>query len=193
MLSRLATFNRPSLQIPRMERPLGMAAFARQSRLAHALTVLGALVICLLAYFGTVVAVYGDPSVVATEAAVTAQRVGGLAAGVAVWGYFALAFVRGYGGPVLNAVVYPIVIAVVAPFPARWVLFGPDLAGLADRFIGLFVFEPLLTTALIVVAGLGVFVTILSVWAALIGEDAREDWERTHLPADFYDEFVDVS
>lgn len=176
-----------------MNRPTGLDPFVTQSRLEHALTVVGAVAICLLAYFGAVVAVYGELSILALEANVTAQRVGGVAAGVAVWGYFGIAFVRGYGGPVLNSLPYPLVIVLVTPFLARWALFGPDVPGLISRFVGLFVLEPLVTAAIVVAPGLSLFVTILTIWASTIGEDARKAWEREHLTAAFYEEFVDVS
>ncbi len=175
-----------------MQRPLGLAPFDNQTRLEHALTVCGGVAVCLLAYFATVWVVYGDLSVVALEEAVTPQRVGGVAAAVAVWAYFGVAFIKGYGGPVLNTIVYPLPIAVLGPFPARWLLFGPDLSGLQSRFVGLFIFEPVLTTGLLAFVGLSVFSTILMVWAAVIGDDAREQWEREQLTAEFYEEFVDV-
>ena len=175
-----------------MNRPLGLDPFVTQSRLAHALTVMGGVVVCLLAYFVAVAAVYGDLSVLALEANVDAQRVGGMAAGVATWTYFAAAFVRGYGGPVLNSLPYPLAIVVLAPFPARWALFGPDVSGLISRFVGLFVFEPIVTTALVVVPGLGVFVLILTAWASFIGEETRKQWEQRHLTPAFYEAFVDV-
>jgi hypothetical protein len=173
-----------------MERPLALVAFDGQRPLEHALTVVGALAVFWLGYFGAVAAVYGDVSVLATEASISQQRVGGVVGSVLVWTYFGLAFVRGSGGPVLNAVVYPLAIVVFAPFLARWALFGPDLAGLADRFIGLFVFEPLVTVVLAVVPGLGAFVAVLSVWAATISEGERREWERRTLPESFYEEFV---
>jgi hypothetical protein len=173
-----------------MERPLALASFDHQRPFEHALTVAGALAVFWVGYFGVVAAVYGDVSVLASEANVSPQRVGGVVGAVCVWTYFGLAFVRGSGGPVLNAVVYPLATVVVAPFIARWALFGPDLAGLADRFIGLFVFEPLVTVIITVVPGLGAFVVVLSIWAATIGEGERREWERRTLPEAFYEEFV---
>lgn len=175
-----------------MNRPLGFDPFATQSRRVHALTVLGGIAVCLLAYFGAVAAVYGDLTVLALESNIGAQRVGGAAAGVAVWTYFSLAFVRGYGGPVLNVLPYPIAIVVLAPFPARWLLFGPDVSGLRSRFVGFFVFEPLITTAVAVLPGLAACTVVLTVWASLIGDETRERWERRHLTSEFYDAFVDV-
>lgn len=175
-----------------MERPLGAAPFATQSRRQHALTVIGGVLVCWLAYFGAVALVYDSLSVLALETAIEPQRVGTTAAGIAVWGYFGLAFVRGYGGPVLNAIPYPLAILTLAPFPARWLLFGPDVSGLISRFVGWFVIEPMITVAHGVLPGFGLFVLILTVWASVIGEDARENWERTHLSRAFYDEFVDV-
>ncbi|UTF54399.1 hypothetical protein [Natronosalvus rutilus] len=175
-----------------MNRPLGLDPFATQSRRAHALTVLGGIAVCLLAYFGAVAAVYGDLSVLTLESNIGAQRVGGAVAGVAVWTYFSLAFVRGYGGPVLNVLPYPVAVVVLAPFPARWLLFGPDVSGLRSRFVGFFVFEPLITTGIAVLPGLAACTVVLTAWASLIGDEARERWERRHLTREFYDAFVDV-
>ncbi|GAB7018174.1 hypothetical protein [Halostagnicola bangensis] len=174
-----------------MNRPLGLESFTTQSRLQHALTVAGAVVVFWIGYFGGVWAVYGDPSVVALETNITEQRVGAIAGSIAVWTYLSLAFVRGYGGPVLNTLAYPLVIVIVAPFPARWVLFGPDISGLVDRFVGLFVFEPLVTTVIVAVPGLGACLIVLTVWASVLEDEHRHQWQREHLSAEFYDEFVD--
>ncbi|AGB36630.1 hypothetical protein [Natronococcus occultus] len=174
-----------------MERPLGLASFVHQRRLEHALTVVGAVIVFWLAYFGAVGAVYGELSVLAPATSVDQQRVGGVAGSIAVWTYFGIAFIRGYGGPVLNAVAYPLAIVLLAPFLGRWLLFGPDLAGLTARFVGVFVLEPLLTAALIVFPGLGAFVTVLAVWAAVLDDTDRRAWERRHLPEAFREAFVD--
>lgn len=173
-----------------MERPLGLASFVQQSRLEHALTVAGAVAVFWFAYFGAVGAVYGELSVLAPATSVEHQRVGGIVGSIAAWTYFGIAFVRGYGGPVLNALAYPLPIVLLAPFLGRWLLFGPDPAGLADRFVGVFVLEPLVTAALIVLPGLGAFVTVLTAWAAVLDDEDRRAWERRHLPAAFHDEFV---
>lgn len=176
-----------------MERPLALAGFESQSASAHVVTVLGGIVVFLLGYFGAVAAVYGDVSVLALEANIGAQRVGGVAGAVLAWAYFALAFVRGYGSPIGNAVVYPLVIVVVAPFLARWAVFGPDVLGLIDRFVGLFLLEPLVTTAIVVLPGLATGTTVLFLWATLLSDERRREWERTHLPAAFLEAFVDDS
>lgn len=173
-----------------MERPLGLASFDRQPRSVHALTVAVAVVVFWLGYFGSVAAVYGDVSVLAPETSIAQQRVGGIAGSVLVWTYFALAFIRGYGGPVLDAVVYPFAIVAFAPFAGRWLLFGPDVPGLFSRFVGLVVVEPLVTTLIAVVPGIGTFVVVLSIWGAAIDDADRRDWERRHLPAEFYAAFV---
>lgn len=173
-----------------MQRPLGLASFDHQSRLIHVLTALGGVVVFWLAYAGAVVAVYGDLSVVGPETAIGEQRVGALAGGVAVWTYFGLAFVRAKGGPVLDALVYPFAIVAGVSHGGRWLLFGFDAGDAFDRFIGILVFEPLLTTAVAVIPGLGAFVTILTIWAWLIGEEDRREWERCHLTEAFYREYV---
>lgn len=173
-----------------MERPLGLASFDEQSQLAHVLTVVVAVGVFCLGYFGAVVAVYGDLSVLALETSIEQQRVGGVVGSICVWAYFALAFVRGYGGPVLNAVAYPIVIVLLTPFAGRWLLFGPDLGGLADRFVGLLVVEPLITTVIVIVPGFGTFLTLLALWGSITDESERREWERRHLSDEFYEEFV---
>lgn len=175
-----------------MDRPLSLDPFASQTRLQHLATVVGGILVCLLAYFGAVWLVYGDLAVVAVEANVGEQRVGGIAAGVTVWAYFGLAFVRGYGGPVLNTLLYPFLIALVAPHPARWILFGPDVSGLRERFVGLFVVEPVITAGLIVLPGFGIYTAILIVWAGFLDEEGRNAWAKEHLTPAFYDAFFDV-
>ncbi len=174
-----------------MNRPLGLASFTTQSRLQHAVTVVGALVVFWIGYFGGLWAVYGDISAVALETSITEQRVGGITGSIAVWTYFSIAFVRGYGGPVLNTLAYPLAIVIIAPLLARWALFGPDVSGLVDRFIGVFVFEPLITTVIVAVPGLGACMTVLTVWATVLEDARRHEWEREHLSEAFYDEFVD--
>ncbi|MFC4436727.1 MULTISPECIES: hypothetical protein [Natrialbaceae] len=173
-----------------MERPLGLASFDDRSRFAHALTVAVAVVVFWFGYFGAVAAAYGDLSVLAPETSIEQQRVGGVVGSVCVWTYFALAFVRGYGGPALNALAYPLVIVLLAPFVGRWALFGPDFPGLTARFVGLLVVEPLLTTVLVIVPGIGSFVTLLALWASMTDESDRRAWERRHLSDEFHEEFV---
>lgn len=173
-----------------MNVPLGLAAFDHQSRLAHALTVVVGLLVFLVGYFGAVAAVYGDVSALGLETSVAQQRVGGAVGGILLWSYFALAFVRGYGGPALDAAAYPLAIAAVSPHVARWALFGIDPGAVVSRFVGLFVLEPLATTLLTVVPGASAFALWLALWAATVDEADRREWERYHLPDAFYEEFV---
>lgn len=175
-----------------MGRPSSLDAFASQTRVQHLATVVGGMLVCLVAYFGAVAAVHGDLSLLANESNVTAQRTGGVVAGVAVWGYFAVAFVRGYGGPVLNTLPYPLFITLLVPFPARWTLFGPDLPGLWSRFVGLFVVEPLITALLVAVPGLTTYALILGLWASRLDEADRAAWEERHLTGRFRAKYVDV-
>lgn len=174
-----------------MERPRGLDGFANQSRVAHLATVVGGIIVCLVCYFGAVYLVYADVSILASEAEIAPQRIGGVAAGIGVWTYFGLAFVRGYGGPMLNTIPYPVFITLVTPFPARWALFGPDFVGLRDRFVGLLIVEPMVTALLVVVPGFGVYVTILALWAWRIDEETRREWMETHLTPRFYDAYAD--
>lgn len=85
---------------------------------------------------------------------------------------------------------YPLAIVLLAPFAGRWSLFGPDVPGLTVRFVGLLVVEPLLTTVIVIVPGVGTFVTLLALWASMTDESDRRAWERRHLSDEFYEEFV---
>ena len=174
-----------------MDRPLSLEPFADQSRYQHLATVSGGIVVCLVAYFVAVFLVYSDLTILANETAITPQRVGGLVGGLAVWGYYALAFIRGYGSPVLNSTLYPLLTTLVAPFPARWILFGPDLTGLRSRFVGLWVVEPLITAVIVIMPSVGLYVTILTIWAWLLDDESREQWEQTKLTPAFYEAFVE--
>ncbi|MFU8869449.1 hypothetical protein, partial [Natronococcus sp.] len=133
-----------------MERPPALDGFADQHPLEHAATVVAALGVFWIGYFGAVVVGYGDVSILAVETHITAQRVGGMAGSILVWTFFGFAFVRGSGGPLLNAVVYPLAIVAFAPFVGRWALFGIDTGAVVSRFVGLFVLEPFFTLALAV-------------------------------------------
>ncbi len=173
-----------------MDRPPALDGFADQRPLEHAATVAVALVVFWAGYFGAVAVGYGDLSVLAGETNISAQRVGGMAGSILVWTYFGLAFVRGSGGPLLNAVVYPLAIVALAPFASRWALFGVDTGAFVSRFVGVFVLEPLVTFAVAVVPGIGAFVTLLAIWGASIDDDERRAWEDRHLSEPFYEAFV---
>ena len=179
-----------------MEVPVGLAAFARQSRTAHITTVcLGAMLFAGV-YLGTAIVAYGSVSSLQTGPDAFVPRLtAGVAATVCCFSFFALAFIRGYGGPVLNPVIYPIVIAATVPTATRWLLLGPELAEFRRRLLlpplsvllelGLYVFGTL-------IAGISAFGLILLVWSSyLLTEDEITAWEHTHLPDSFRSEFVD--
>ncbi len=160
--------------------------FAGRTRRDQALTVFGGVLACLVGYVGAVALVYGDPSVLAADGR-NPRRIAAAGASVACWGYYALAFVRARGGPVLDVLVYPLVTVGVAPTLLRLVAFGVDAAML---FPGLSL-EPLVLAALAVVPGVGWFCVILAVWSSRLDERERREWERRHLTPAFREQFVD--
>lgn len=159
--------------------------FAGRSRPDQAVTVAGGAVACLVGYLGVALAV-GDLSALADGGG--SRRLAAAGAGVACWGYYGLAFVRARGGPVLDAVLYPLVTVGVVPRLYRWVAFGPDAGGLLAWSLSL---EPLVLTAYAVVPGLGAFVAVLAVWGARLDEDERRAWERRHLTPAFREAFLE--
>lgn len=175
-----------------MQRPLGLAPFRNQTRAGHVAVVVIAAVACAVAYLGGAVALFG---LGALDHGVdrTARRVAGVVASIACWSVFAAAFTRGKGGPVLNAVVYPILTVGIVPLLLRWAIFGPNWAGLRERF-GFILFRPglLVDAAALILPGLLAFASILSVWGALKGDEEVRRWQRTHLDPEFYEEFVEV-
>lgn len=174
-----------------MEVPLGLAPFARQSRLEHALVVVAGAVAFAAGYLGGAALVFGTDAL-AHGGDRTPLRVAGAAGSIACWGVYGLAFVRGKGGPVLNATAYPLATATLAPTALRWTLFGPNPAALRERF-GFFLFNPglFVDAAALVVPGISAFVTVLSVWGATLDEAEIEAWQRRHLRPAFYAAFVE--
>ncbi len=176
-----------------MNRPLGLAPFAGESRLDCGLVAAGGVVAFAAGYLATALLI-GGLGVLDHGGDRTARRLAGAGGSVLCWSYFALAFTRARGGPVLNAVVYPVATAVLAPFALRWALFGPDWAGLRDR-VGFFLFRPdlLLDAAALLVPGALTFLSLLSAWGATLSDDEIDAWQREHLREEFYDAFVEAS
>jgi hypothetical protein len=174
-----------------MNVPLGLAPFADQSRTEHALVVAGGAVACLVGYVGAAAAFFGLAALGHGEPA-GPQRVAGAFASLACWGFYALAFVRGKGGPVTDVLAYPVATVTAVPFAFRWAAFGPAWDALADRF-GFFLFQPALfvDAAAHVVPGLVLCAGVLTAWASLLGEEAVADWQREHLSEPFREAFVD--
>ncbi|MGZ0746828.1 hypothetical protein [Haloparvum sp. AD34] len=175
-----------------MDRPLGLASFRKQTRGEHVAVVLLAGIACAVAYVGAAVLLFG---LGALDHGVdrTARRIAGAFASIACWSVFAVAFTRGTGGPVLNAVVYPVFTVGLVPLLVRWAVFGPNLAGIRRRFeFALFRPGLLVDAAALLAPGLLAFASILSIWGALQGDEAIQRWQREHLDPEFYDRFVDV-
>lgn len=174
-----------------MDRPLGLASFRKQTRAEHLAVVLLAAIACAVAYVVAAVLLFG---LGALDHGVdrTARRVAGAVASIACWSVFAVAFTRGKGGPVLNAVVYPAFTVGVVPLLVRWTVFGPNLAGIRRRFeFALFRPGLLVDAAALLGPGLLAFASILSVWGALRNEEEIRRWQREHLDPEFHDRFVE--
>ena len=174
-----------------MNVPLGLAPFAGQSRGEHALVLAGGALACLVGSAGAAAAGCGLAAL-GHGAPVGPQRIAGVFASLACWGFYALAFVRGKGGPVTDVLAYPLATVTVVPFAFRWAVFGPAWDALADRF-GFFLFQPALfvDAAAHVVPGVVLCAGILTAWASLLGEEAVDAWQREHLSEPFREAFVE--
>lgn len=174
-----------------MEVPLGFAPFADETRRNLAVVAVGGVVAFLFGYVGSAVVFFGFDAL-AHGADRTPLRVAGAFGSLACWSFYAVAFIRGRGGPVLDTVGFPLATVTLAPFAFRWLVFGPNWMGLRER-IGFFLFRPdlILDAASLLVPGLLFFVSVLTVWATLLGKEEIADWQRTHLDEEFYREFVD--
>lgn len=171
--------------------PLGFAPFANETRRTVAVVFLGGIAAFLFGYVGSAVVFFGFDAL-AHGADRTPIRIAGVFGSIACWGFYAIAFIRARGGPVLDAAVFPVVTATITPFAFRWLAFGPNWTGLRERF-GFFLFRPdLLLDALTLLApGTVFFATVMTVWASLLDEREIEEWKRTHLDAAFYEEFAE--
>lgn len=176
-----------------MALPLGLEPFVDQSRTEHALVVCGGALACLVGYAGAA-AVFLGLGALDHGAPDGPRRIASVFASLACWGYYAGAFTRGKGGPVTDAVAYPLATVVVVPFAFRWTVFGPNWAGIRER-VDLFFFEPALfvDAAALVVPGLAFAAALLTAWASLLGEDGVRAWTRRHLSAEFRTAFVEES
>lgn len=174
-----------------MNVPLGLTPFAGQSRSEHALVLVGGAIACLVGYVGAAAAFFGLAALGHGEPA-GPQRVAGVFASLACWGFYALAFVRGKGGPVTDVLAYPLATVTAVPFAFRWVAFGPAWDALAERF-GFFLFRPALfvDAAAHVLPGLVLCAGVLTAWASLLGEEAVAAWQREHLSEPFREAFVE--
>ncbi len=173
-----------------METP-ALTGFVGQRRLDHALVIGAGLLAFWAGYFGAAVAFFGGTAALAPGTEVAgARRWAGVVGAMACWGWFSLAFVLAKGGPVLNATLYPVLTAGLAPIVGRWLVFGPAPGELRTGLLD-FSLSPLVDALLILLFGGSFFVTLLTLWASALGEEERVEWERTNLPDEFYDEFVE--
>ena len=174
-----------------MALPIGLAPFANQSRASHAGVLVGGALAYLLGYVGAAVFVF-ELSALDHGAPDGPQRVASAGASLACWGFYAAAFVRGKGGPVTDAFVYPVVTVALAPTAFRWVAFGPAWNAFRDR-IALFFFRPglFVDAAALILPGIVFAAGLLTLWASLIDEHAIEAWQREHLSTAFRQEFID--
>lgn len=173
-----------------MNVPLGLAPFAGQSRTAHALVLVGGAVACVVGYAGAAAAFFGLAALGHGEP-VAPQRVAGVFASLACWGFYAVAFIRGRGGPVTDVLAYPLATVALVPFAFRWAVFGPAWDSLADR-VGFVLLRPSLfvDAAALVLPGIVLTVGVLTAWASLLGEEDVERWQREHLSEPFREAFL---
>ncbi|SNR54246.1 hypothetical protein [Halorubrum vacuolatum] len=169
----------------------GLEPFADQSRGEHVLTVLGGVVVCLVAYVGTASLLFGlsvldHGAPFGPRGAVTAI------ASLAVWGYYTGAFIRGKGGPLTDVLIYPTVTIALVPVAFRWLVFGPDWVGLRERF-AFVIFRPgfILDIVIHVLPGVLFSGLLLALWASMLGEERIAAWQRRHLTPAFRAAFVE--
>ncbi len=179
-----------------MEVPAGLSPFAKQSRAEHIATVVLGVLVFAVAYLVTTIAGFGSIGTLqAGPDAFLPRLTAGTVATVSCFSFFALAFIRGYGGPVLNPVIYPIGIAAIVPTVVRWLLFGPAVDELRRRLLlpplsvllemGIYVFGTL-------IAGISAFGVILLLWSSyVLTDEDMNRWEQTHLSEEFRSAFVD--
>lgn len=169
----------------------GLEPFADQSRMGHALVVLGGVVVCLLAYVGAAALFFGV-DVLDHGASVAARGVVAAITSLGVWGYYTAAFIRGKGGPLTDVLIYPIVTMALVPVTFRWLVFGPDWAGLRERF-SFAIFRPEFIVELVVHVVPGVLFCglLLTLWASMLGEERSSAWQRRHLTPEFRAAFVE--
>lgn len=171
---------------------MGLSPFAGETRRGHVLVIFAGVLGFLCGYLGSALVFFDGLSTFAPGASRAPTLLAGAFGSMGCWGAFAIAFVRGRGGPVLNALVYPIPIASLLPIAVRWGAFGPDVGGIAER-IGfvLFPIEAIASASALTVPGIVFFASLLAVWAARLDEDERRAWQRKRLTREFSRAFVD--
>lgn len=174
-----------------MELPTALEPFADQTPREHAFTVLVGVAACVVGYVGAAVLVF-DLSVLDHGGPDVPRWIAACVASLTCWAVYAVAFVRGKGGPVTSALVYPVTTVVTVPVATRWIAFGPAWNAVRERItwvlldVGLFV-----DAIMLVLPGLSMFMVVLSVWGSRVGETRIREWQRRHLSAEFRDAFVE--
>lgn len=176
-----------------MEVPLALRPFANQSRAEHAAVVVGGVLACLVGYVGGAVLLF---SLGALDHGAPAgpRRAATVLASLACWGYYTAAFIRGKGGPLTSVLAYPFLTMSAVPFLFRWAVFGPDWDAVRSR-IGFFLFnlDMIVDAVLTVVPGLAFSVTLITIWASVLGAEGAREWQEKHLSMEFREEFVEES
>ena len=174
-----------------MNLPLGLEPFVDQSPRDHTLVPLVGALACLVGYVGSAALFFGIGALDGGGPA-GPRRVAAVFASLACWAAYTVAFVRGVGGPVTDVLAYPIATVTIVPVATRWILFGPAWGALRDRF-GFFLFRPdlLVDAAVLVVPGVALCATLLTLWASRLGEAEIREWQRRHLSAAFREAFVE--
>lgn len=176
------------------EVPVGLSSFAGETRRGHALLVLAGVVGFLVGYLGSAMLFFEGLETFAPGAPRRFTLIAGAFGSLGCWGVFAGGFVRGRGGPVLNAIVYPTSIVATVPVAVQWTAFGPDIGSLTGRLgYVLFPLEVLIAAVALIVPGVVFFGSLLALWAATLEEDRRRAWQREQLGREFYEEFVEES
>jgi len=176
-----------------MELPAALEPFVDQTPGEHAFVVLLGMVACAVGYVGTAALVF-DPSVLDHGGPDVPRWFASCVASMACWTVYSVAFVRGKGGPVTSAFVYPVATVVVVPVAVRWATFGPVWSAIRDRFSWVIFDVGLIVDGImLVMPGLSMFMFVLSVWGSRLGEARIRDWQRRHLSAEFRDAFVEQS
>lgn len=176
------------------EVPVGLSPFAGETRWGHALVLLAGVLGFLAGYLGSALLFFEGIATFAPGSPRLPSLLAAAFGSLGCWGAFAAAFVRGRGGPVLNALVYPIAVVTIVPVVVRWTLFGPNLAGMLDRLgFVLFPVEVIVTALALVVPGVAFFTSLLALWASSLEEEQRRSWQREQLTREFYEEFTEES
>lgn len=172
--------------------PVGLSPFAGEPRRGHVLVILAGVLGFSCGYLGSALVFFDGLATFAPGARRVPALLAGAFGSMGCWGAFAIAFVRGRGGPVLDALVYPLPIASLLPIAVRWSAFSPDVGGIAER-IGFVLFptDVIASAVALTVPGMVFFASLLAVWAARLDEDQRRAWQRKRLTQEFSRAFVE--